>query len=579
MIKKIISYLNEYKIYSFLSPSCVIVEVFMDIAIPYLMSLIIDRGITLGSKEDLFKMGFLLILCVIIALFSGILSGYFATKASSGLAKNLRYAMFKKIQSYSFEDIDSFSKGSLVTRMTTDVQNVQIAFQMSIRLAIRAPLMLIFSFLMSLRINRSLSLNFLLIFPILIIGIYFIISKAFPIFEIIFKTYDKLNTIVSENLLGIRVVKSFDRENHESEKFKSTSKKLFNNYSKVSKLIALSAPLMQFSVYFLTIFIAWIGTKFIVAGNLTTGQLLSLITYSFQIQISLMLMSMVLVNLIISRNSTGRIVEVLNKNPSLTSDKNGITVISDGSINFENVNFSYFKNENKLSLKNINLSIKSGDNVGIIGATGSSKTTLVSLIPRLYDTLSGSVKIGGIDVRKYNLKSLRDSISIVLQKNQLFTGTVLENLKWGNENASIDEVINAAKIAQAHDFIMEDKDGYDRKVERGGTNFSGGQRQRLCIARALLKNPKVLILDDSTSALDNSTEIKFVEALKATNPELTKITISQRINSLANCNYIIVMDNGEINAVGTHDELIRTNKIYHEIAQTQNRGGELNEQK
>lgn len=575
MVKNILSNLDEYKAYSILSPIFVIIEVIMDIALPYLMSLIIDRGIDAKSKEDLLKIGFLLILSIVIAFISGILSGYFATKASAGLAKNLRLNMFNNIQKFSFEDVDTFSTGSLITRMTTDVQNIQSAFQASIRIAIRSPLMLIFSFMMSFKIHKSLAFNFIFIVPIILVGMYFIVSRAHPLFNQIFKTFDKLNTIVSENLGGIRVVKSFVKEDHEIEKFNDTSQSLYEKYVKVSKLMALGNPIMQFSIYLITILIAWFGAHFIVAGSLTTGELMSLITYAFQIQISLMMLSMILVQITISRNSAERVSEVLSKKSSIVNGENPVYEINDGSIEFKNVYFSYVHDSDKCALKNINLNIKSGENVGIIGSTGSSKTTLINLIPRLYDTLSGDVLVSEKNVKEYDLKTLRDSVSVVLQKNQLFTGTIIENLRWGNEEASYEEVVEAAKIAQAHDFIMEEEKSYDAHVERGGTNFSGGQRQRLCIARALLKKPKILILDDSTSALDNATEQRLVNELNTNLPHMTRITISQRVNSLINCDYIIVIDQGKINGIGTHSELIEKNKIYREIATTQIEGGDF----
>lgn len=575
MVKNILSNLEEYKVYSILSPIFVIIEVIMDIALPYLMSLIIDRGIDAKSKEDLLKIGFLLILSIVIAFVSGILSGYFATKASAGLAKNLRLNMFNNIQKFSFEDVDAFSTGSLITRMTTDVQNIQSAFQASIRIAIRSPLMLIFSFMMSFKIHKSLAFNFIFIVPIILVGMYFIVSRAHPLFNQIFKTFDKLNTIVSENLGGIRVVKSFVKEDHEIEKFNDTSQSLYEKYVRVSKLMALGNPIMQFSIYLITILIAWFGAHFIVAGSLTTGELMSLITYAFQIQISLMILSMILVQITISRNSAERVSEVLSKKSSIVNGENPVYEINNGSIEFKNVYFSYVHDSDKCALKNINLKIKSGENVGIIGSTGSSKTTLINLIPRLYDTLSGDVLVSEKNVKEYDLKTLRDSVSVVLQKNQLFTGTIIENLRWGNEEASYEEVVEAAKIAQAHDFIMEEEKSYDAHVERGGTNFSGGQRQRLCIARALLKKPKILILDDSTSALDNATEQRLVNELNTNLPHMTRITISQRVNSLINCDYIIVIDQGKINGIGTHSELIEKNKIYREIATTQIEGGDF----
>lgn len=577
MIKTIISYVKEYKIYSLLCPIFVVIEIAMDVLIPYLMSLIIDKGIRLGSKDDIIKYGIYLIIAVIIAFATGMISGYLATKASAGLAKNLRYAMFENIQDFAFEDIESFSTGSLITRMTTDVQNIQAAYQMTNRLALRAPLLLAFAMAMSFNIHFSLSLTFMLIFPILIIGLAYIINNAHPIFIRIFKTYDNLNTMVSENLLGIRVVKSFVKEEHEIEKFHVLSKKLFKMYTRVSKLMACANPLMMLSTYVASLLIAYFGTVYILEGTLSTGQLVSLINYAVQIQISLMMLSFVVVQFIISKNSAERVVEVLNTKTSLDKNLSGITTIKDGSVDFKDVCFSYLHNESKYVLKNASFSIKSGDSVGIIGSTGSSKSTLISLIPRLYEVDCGSVKVGGVDVKDYNLNSLRDAVSVVLQKNTLFSGTILENLRWGDESATLEQVQEAAKLAQAHDFIMQTENGYDTKIERGGANFSGGQKQRLCIARALLKNPKILILDDSTSALDNETEKKIVGGLTKLRPDLTKIIISQRINSLENTDYIIVMNQGKIDSIGTHQELLNTNEIYQDIAQTQI-GGDFDEQ-
>ncbi|SHH41400.1 ATP-binding cassette, subfamily B [Anaerosphaera aminiphila DSM 21120] len=578
MIRKILSNVKEYKKYALLSPIFVVMEVAMDIAIPFLMGQIVDTGIYTSSKENIIHLGIYLFICVFIALVTGILSGSFATKSSAGLAKNLRHEMFEKIQSFAFEDIDSFSTGSLVTRLTTDVQNIQVAFQMSIRLAFRSPLMLIFSFIMSFSLHPKLALVFLTIFPILGIGIMFIIVKVFPIFNRVFRTMDRLNTVVSENLLGIRVVKSFVKEDHETRKFKTVSTSLYKNYVKAGKLTALSDPLMQASIYFVVLLLGWFGAKYIVVDHsLKTGQLLSLVTYAYQIQISLMMISMLIIQMTVARTSGVRIVEVLNRETSLDENLSGVTDIRDGSIEFKDVCFSYSKKADKLALKNINLKINPGDNVGIIGSTGSSKSTLVSLIPRLYDVFSGSVEVGGRDVRDYNLISLRDDVAVVLQKNQLFSGTVIENLRWGNENATLEEVIEAAKIAQADDFITQVPEGYDRRVERGGTNFSGGQKQRLCIARALLKKPKILVLDDSTSALDNTTERLIVNNLNEKLPDLTRITISQRIKSISDCDYIIVLDKGEINGIGTHEELIDSNDIYREIAISQDKEADFDE--
>ncbi|MBL7576147.1 ATP-binding cassette, subfamily B [Peptoniphilus asaccharolyticus DSM 20463] len=569
MIKTIVSYVKEYKIYSLLCPIFVVIEITMDVLIPYLMSLIIDKGIRLSSKDDIIKYGIYLIITVVIAFISGMISGYLATKASAGLAKNLRFAIFKNIQDFAFEDIESFSTGSLITRMTTDVQNIQASYQMTNRLALRAPLLLIFAMIMSFNIHLSLSLTFMFTFPVLILGLAYIISHAHPLFVKIFKTYDDLNTMVSENLLGIRVVKSFVKEDHEIEKFHSLSKKLFKLYTKVSKLMAYVMPIMMLSTYVASLLIAYFGTGHILEGTLTTGQLVSLINYAVQIQISLMMLSFVVVQFIISRNSAERVVEVLNTKTSLDKNIGGLTEVKDGSIEFNDVCFSYLHDNSKYVLKDINFSISSGDSVGIIGPTGSSKSTLISLIPRLYDADCGVVSVGGINVKDYNLKNLRDAVSVVLQKNTLFSGSILDNLKWGDVNATLDQVQEAAKLAQAHNFIMDTENGYDTKVERGGANFSGGQRQRLSIARALLKNPKILILDDSTSALDNETEKKIIDGLNKFRPDLTKIIISQRINSLKNADYIIVVDKRRINQIGTHQELLDANEVYQDIAKTQ----------
>lgn len=573
MYSIIFAHIKEFKKYAFLSPLFVVIEVAMDIAIPYLMSLIIDRGIVGGSKEELLRLGALLILSVIVAFISGLSSGYFATKASAGLARNLRYSMFQNIETFSFHNIDSFSTGSLVTRMTTDVQNLQMAFQMSIRIAIRSPLMLIFSFFMSMRINRNLATHFLFIIPILAIGMGLIISNAHPIFRKVFQSNDRMNTYVSENLAGIRVVKSFIQEDNAKKEFVSISDLLYSLYRRAQLLLAFTMPLMQVCVYALSLVIAWIGAKFIVGGSLTTGSLMSLLTYAFQIQISLLILSMIMVQLTIAKNASERIGEVLSTKSDIVSPSYGITEMKDGSIAFDHVSFSYNSNANKEALQDVNLTIHSGDYVGIIGPTGASKSTLVHLLPRLYDATSGSVKISGTDVRHYDLAFLRDQVSVVLQKNQLFTGTVMSNLRWGKEDATEEEVIHAAKIASAHEFIME-QGGYESVVERGGTNFSGGQRQRLCIARALLKSPKILIMDDSTSALDNTTEAQIVNSLNTLMPTMTKIMISQRINSLKNCDYIVVMDKGRIESVGTHEELLKSSSIYREIAQSQKQGGE-----
>lgn len=581
MIKKILSYVQSFKIYAILSPLFVTLEVIMDILIPYTMSVIVDKGIILKDRDVIIKTGILLIVYVLISFAAGIASGYLATKASAGLSKNLREALYKKIQSFSFKDIDSFSKGSLVTRLTTDVQNIQMSFQMSIRIAIRSPIMLIFAFIMAFRINRNLAGYFLFIIPVVGLFVFYIMMSVYPIFKQIFKGVDRLNTFVSENLLGIRVVKSHVREEEQIKGFTEISKFLYEKYIYIQKRFMSLMPFMNFSIYTICIIISWIGSKFVVGGSLTTGQLMSLVTYSFQIQISLMVFAMVLSQIILSRNSADRIIEVFEKEVSLKSGELSRPV-EDYTIEFKDVCFSYddtnSDEEDRYALCDINLKINPGENLGIIGGTGSSKSTLVQLIPRLYDVSCGSVEVGGIDVRDYDLRELRDSISMVLQKNQLFSGTVRSNLNFGDLAATDEEMYEALKIADAYNFIME-KGGLDTKVERGGSNFSGGQKQRLTIARSLLKKPKILILDDSTSALDTKTERNITESLKAHLPHMTRIIISQRVNTLKYCDRIVVMNEGRIESIGTHEELLKKSKIYSEISTSQERTGDFDEEK
>lgn len=574
MFKTFFPYFGQYKKYAILTPILVLIEVFMNIAIPYLMSLLIDRGILGYSKDQILKIGIILIIATLISLFSGITSGITATRASAGLAKNLRFNMFKNICNFSFRNLDEFKKGSIVTRMSTDVQYVQMAMQMSTRIAVRAPLTLLFAFIMSFRLQSHLAIYFVLIIPIISLGMAYITRRAYPIFQRVFKITDDLNTMVSENLLGIRVVKSYVREDKERENFNHISQKMFRNYRLVSRLIALSGPLMQFSTYLMSLIIAWLGSHFIVRGTMSTGALTSMITYSIQIQISLLILSMVIVQLTIAKNASQRIMEVINTSSDILNPIEPIKEVVDGSVEFKNVNFSYNDDPKKLVLKDINLKISSGDYVGIIGPTGSSKSTLVQLIPRLYDVYSGSVLVGGIDVKEYDLKSLRDEVSFVLQHNVLFSGTLRENLKWADENLNDEKMLKALKVSNALDFINA-KDGLDTIVERGGTNFSGGQKQRLCIARAILKNPKVLIMDDCTSALDNSTESYIINSINTLNPHLTKILISQRVNSLKNCDYIIVLNEGKIENIGSHENLIKSSEIYREIYESQQKGGDF----
>lgn len=574
MLKVISDNLGEYKKQALLSPFFVLLEVLMNAMIPFFMTKIIDEGILNNSRENIIRYGIILLIIAAISLGTGVMSGYLATKASSGLSKNMRSAMFYNITNFSFENMDKFKRGSLITRMTTDVQMVQMAFQMTIRMAIRSPLTIIFCFIMSFKLSKDLAPTFVIIIPLISIGMGIIIKKAYPIFEKVFKITDKLNTDVSENLSAIRVVKSFVKEDKEIKKFNNISDELQDNYVRASKLLALANPLMNFSTYLMTILIAWLGSHLIVSGNMSTGALTGLITYAIQIQISLMMLSIILVQITIARNSIKRIDEVISTTPEFVSPKNPIKEIKNGEIIFDDVYFSYSKDIDKSVLKNINLKIKSSDYVGIIGPTGSGKTTLINLVARLFDTTSGDVLVAGENVKDYDLKSLRDEVSVVLQKNQLFTGTLRENLKWARDDLSDEDLKEALYIASCDDFIDPEKD-LDMKVQRGGTNFSGGQKQRISIARSILKNPKILIMDDSTSALDNKTEEKIIKSLNKLRPDMTKILISQKIKSLKNTDYIIVMDKGEIESIGTHKELIVKSSIYREINETQESDGDF----
>ena len=540
------------------------------------MAYLIDEGINKGDTGVIVKIGVTLVICSILAMFCGVMSGRHAARASSGFAKNLRRKMFHNVQTYSFANIDKFSASSIVTRHTTDVQHVQMAFQMSTRIAIRAPLMLIFSLIMAFVVNVKLSLVFLCAIPFLGIGLYVIATKAHPIYEKAIKTYDDLNTTVQENIRGVRVVKSYVTEDKEIEKFYKTSQDIFDRFSKASKIVAFNQPLMQLTVSIIIILISWFAGKEIVIGNLTTGQFASMISYAMQILISLMILSMVLVMIMISRASAERIVEILDEESDIVTKENPVMEVKDGSIKFENVSFSYIKDINKLCLKNINLDIKSGETIGILGGTGSSKTTLVQLIPRLFDVTLGNIKVGDVDVRDYDIETLRNNVAMVLQKNVLFSGTIKENLRWGNPNATDEELVKACKLAQADEFIQGFPDKYDTYIEQGGTNVSGGQKQRLCIARALLKDPKILILDDSTSAVDTKTDSLIRKAFIEEIPNITKIIIAQRVASVQDADKIIVMDNGEINGIGTHEELLESNEIYKDVYLSQVKGEEEN---
>ncbi len=574
MIKKLIGCIGEFKKETILTPIFVAFESAFDVIIPFLMSLLIDNGINKGNSIVIIEIGVLLIISSLIAMICGAKSGKYAARASSGFARNLRRKIYYNVQDFSFSNIDKFSTSSIVTRHTTDINNVQMAFQMLIRIAIRAPLMLIFALIMAFFIKPKLAIIFLVAIPILGIGLYVIATTAHPIFEKAIKKIDTINSVVQENVRGIRVVKSFVTEDKEIDKFYKASDELYRNFSKAEKIVSLNNPLMQFTVSSIIVLLSWFGGKEIILGGLTTGEFTSLISYTMQILISLMILSMILVMLMISRASCERIVEILDEKSDLTNKENPIKEVKDGSISFENVNFSYVKDENKLCLKNVNLNIKSGETVGIIGGTGSSKSTLVQLIPRLYDVTTGSVKVGGVDVRDYDIESLRNQVAMVLQKNVLFSGTIKDNLRWGNENATDEELVKACKQAQADSFINQFPDGYDTYIEQGGTNVSGGQKQRLCIARALLKKPKILILDDSTSAVDTKTDSLIRKAFIEEIPNTTKIIIAQRISSVQDADKIIVLDNGNINGVGTHEELLASNEIYKDVYYSQVKGGE-----
>jgi len=577
MIKTLMKSIREYKKASILTPLLVALEVVMDVLIPFLMAKLIDDGIYAGEMNAILKIGLTLIISAMMALVFGVLSGKFAATASAGFAKNLRKDMYYNVQNFSFSNIDKFSTSSIVTRLTTDVANLQMAYQMIIRIAVRSPLMLISALIMAMNINIKLSLIFLGLLPVIGIGLFFITTKAHPIFEKVFKTYDKLNNVALENVRGIRVVKSYVLEEEEKKKFGKVSDEIYRKFTKAETITAFVSPIMQFSTYTCIILISWFGAKMIVNTqmvDLTTGELTSLITYTTQILMSLMMLSMIFVMTTMSRASAERIVEILEEKTDLSNPENPITEVENGDIIFKNVDFSYVKDKNKLCLKNINLGIKSGETVGIIGGTGSSKTSLIQLIPRLYDVTEGEVLVGGEDVRKYDLDTLRNEVAVVLQKNVLFSGTIKENLKWGNKEATDDEIKKACRLAQAHEFIESFPDKYDTYIEQGGTNVSGGQKQRLCIARALLKKPKILILDDSTSAVDTKTDSLIRKAFREEIPNTTKIIIAQRINSVQDADKIIVMDNGKINGIGTHEELLENNDIYKEVYESQMKGAD-----
>ena len=578
-IKKLLKSVREYKKYAILAPIIVAFEVMLEVLIPYVMAKLIDEGINASSLNNTYLYGIILLVAAMFALLFGILAGITAAKASSGFAKNLRKDLYYKVQTFSFSNIDKFNTSSIVTRLTTDVSNVQMAFQMLIRIAIRAPLMLIFSLIMAFTINPKISLIFLVLVPILSTVLLLIGRKAFPVFETVFQKYDELNNVVEENVAGIRVVKSYVLEDEENKKFRKKSKLIYDLFTKAQKIIAFNMPTMQLCVYGAIVFISWVGARTIVLSGgtaLTTGELTSLITYSIQILSAVMILSMILVMSTIATAAMERIFEVLEEVPELSSPKNAIKEVKDGSIEFKNVAFSYVGDKKKEVLKQINIKINSGETIGIIGGTGDGKSSLVNLIPRLYDVTEGELLVGGKNVKEYDIESLRDSVSCVLQQNVLFSGTIKENLRWGNENATDEELIEACKLAQADGFIQSFPDKYDTVISQGGTNVSGGQKQRICIARALLKKPKILILDDSTSAVDTKTDQLIRNAFYEKSPNTTIIIIAQRVASVQESDKIIVLDNGKIDGIGNHEELMKNNKIYQEVYESQTKVGDDN---
>ena len=573
MLKKLWSRVREYKRPTFLTPMFVALEVVTDVLIPLLMARLIDYGIDAGNLSAIWKYGALLLLCALLSLLFGTLSGRTAAVASAGFAKNLRHDMFYKVQEFSFANIDRFSTASIVTRLTTDVTNVQNAFQMMTRIMVRAPLMLVFSLVMVVTLSPRLSLIFLGVLPVLALGIFVIVRRAFPAFEKMFKAYDKLNNVVQENLRGIRVVKSYVREDHETGKFEKAAGELYDLNCLAEKTMSFAMPMMQLCMYAVMILVSWFGARLVVGGSLSTGDLTSMFSYSMQILMSLMMVAMVLVMVTMSKASAERIVEILDEVPDLANPDRPVMEVNDGSISFRNVDFSYSKDPEKLALAGVDLEIASGETVGILGGTGSAKSSLVQLIPRLYDVTGGAVLVGGVDVREYDLEVLRDAVAVVLQKNVLFSGTIKENLRWGDPNATDEELVRACKLACADEFIQTFPDKYDTYIEQGGSNVSGGQKQRLCIARALLKKPKILILDDSTSAVDTKTDALIRQAFREEIPDTTKLIIAQRVSSVQDADKIIVLDNGRVNAVGTHEELLKTNQIYQEVYRSQQKGG------
>lgn len=577
MIKRLLKSVREFKKDALLTPFFVVLEVVMEVIIPLVMALLIDKGIDGQDMAAIWKYGIILVLCAMLALMFGAAAGTFAARASTGFARNLRHDMYYNVQNFSFSNIDKFSTGSIVTRLTTDVTNVQNAFQMCTRIAVRCPVMLVFALFMAMRINSRMALVFLAVLPILAIGMGILMKVVGPVFERAFKIYDRMNTVVQENVRGIRVVKTYVREDHETEKFEGVSGMLYRTFSKAQKTMAGVMPLMQFCMYACMLLISWFGARLIVGGSMTTGELTSMFSFAMQILMSLMMVAMVFVMITMAKASAERVAEILDEQPDLHNPANPIHEVKDGAIEFDDVSFSYKGDERKLALKNVNLHIKAGQTVGILGGTGSAKSTLVQLIPRLYDTTHGTVKVGGVDVRDYDIEALRDQVAMVLQKNVLFSGTIKENLRWGKKDATDEEMVRVCKLAQADPFIQEFPDKYDTYIEQGGSNVSGGQKQRLCIARALLKKPKILILDDSTSAVDTKTDALIRKAFREEIPDTTKFIIAQRISSIEDADKILVMDGGRISAMGTHGELLQSCEIYREIYESQTKGGSEDE--
>ena len=573
MLKTLLAQVREFKKASFLTPFFMILEVLFETLIPLVMASIIDKGVETGDIGHIYRMGALMGILALMGLYTGVMGGKYGAKASTGFARNLRKAMYTNIQTYSFSNIDKYSTAGLITRLTTDVTNLQNAYQMILRMCTRAPASLICAMTMAFLINAKLASIYLIAVIFLGFFLFMILRKASKCFQEVFQKYDDLNAGIQENISAVRVVKAYVRENYETSKFQKACNRVYELFVKAEKLVVMNMPLMQFTVYACILGISWLGAKMIVSGNLTTGELMSLLTYCMNILMSLMMLSMVFVMVTMSIASARRVAEVINEKPDLADPESPVTEVPDGSIVFDHVDFSYKKGSTEPVLKDINLTISSGETIGIIGGTGSAKSSLVNLISRLYDVTDGSVKVGGIDVRDYHMESLRNQVAVVLQKNVLFSGTILENLRWGNKNATEKECRHACELACADDFIQNMPRKYETYIEQGGTNVSGGQKQRLCIARALLKKPKILILDDSTSAVDTATDGRIRKAFAEEIPNTTKLIIAQRISSIQNADRIIVMDNGTINGFGTHEELLSTNAIYQDVYHSQTKGG------